>query len=181
MNNCVFAIPGLMPPAAAKKASVIITPEDGSLLLCVHAGLVSDIVTWTLVLGGKRHGVVKDPDYQYTKWNDTPEQTPEESVVIPDLHEDWQQFLKSSDSLPEDCIIPVKVCNGFPRPITELDPDQEVHYWYLQMPIRSLPIGDSKVEICVNGKMRTYILQRPAFAIHKHMDNLSSTYINAGK
>lgn len=181
MNNCVFAIPGLMPPMAAKQASVIMTPEDGSLLLCVHAGLSSDEVTWTLILGGKRPGVVKDPAYKYTEWNDTPEETPEKSVVVPDLHSNWQQFLKSDVTLPDNCIIPVKVCNGIPHPITELRPEEIETYWYLELPIRSLPIGDSKVEICINGKVRNYVVRRPAFAVHKKANNLSDNYINAGK
>lgn len=181
MNDCVYAIPGLMPPNAPNWNSVLKTPEDGSLLMCVHVGSSTDVVTWSIQLPGYRPGVIKDPDYAYTGRDCTPAETPEFSTVIPDKHSEWQQFLKTTDALHEDCLMPVAVCNGVPRPIDELYNGEDAPtYWYLELPIRSLPIGDSIVEVCINNVVRSYIIQRPKFNIHKK-SALSEAYINAGK
>lgn len=181
MNDCVYAIPGLMPPTAPKWNSVINTPEDGSLLLCIHVGKPTDNVTWAVDILGRRHGVVKDPAYAYTEWNNTPVETPEKSVPVNGEHDTWRQFMIVSNELPGDCIMPAVSCNGVSKYIDELYyGDVAPTYWYLDMPIRSLPVGDSKVEVCINGVVRTYVVQRPAYAVHsKH--NLSHLYINAGK
>lgn len=181
MNNCVYAIPGLMPPTAPNWNSAIVTPEDGSLLLCVHVGLPEDKINWAINILGKRHGTVKDPSYAYTEWNNTPVETPERSVPVAGEHGEWRQFMKTATQLPEDCIMPAVVCNGVSRSIYELYTGEESPtYWYLEMPIRSLPVGDSKVEVCINGVMRTYIVQRPAFTVHSKR-NLSNLYIKAGQ
>jgi hypothetical protein len=52
---------------------------------------------------------------------------------------------------------------------------EEVWYWILTLPPRALPMGDSEVEVCVNGKVRSYIIQRPAFAVHRN-DDITEQY-----
>lgn len=182
MRSVVYAIPGLMPPTAPNFVTRIDSPEDGSLLLLLHKGTETDVVTWTLKVNGWRDGVVKDPDYDYVGGGDyTPVETPEFSVVIPGQHDDWQQFMKISSTIPENCLIPMVVCNGIPRPIDELHQEENPTYFYLKFPIRSLPIGDSVVSACINGTVREYIVNRPEFDIHRKGRSLTDAYKHAGK
>lgn len=170
MNNVVFAIPGLMPPKAPNWHSELIAPEDGSLCLLLHAGAIADTVTYAIDIRGIRPGVIKDPDYEYVGGRDDRESQIPHQALLPTLdRSSWPDFLRTSSELPASILIPRKVYCGCPIPIDELPELQDletVWYYILELPIRSLPMGDTVVEACINGKMRKYTVQRPAFKIH---------------
>lgn len=170
MNNVVFAIPGLMPPKAPNWHSELIAPEDGSLCLLLHAGAIDDTVTYAIDIRGIRPGVIKDPDYEYVGGRDDRESQIPHQALLPTLdRSSWPDFLRTSSELPTSILIPRKVYCGCPIPIDELPELQDletVWYYILELPIRSLPMGDTVVEVCINGKMRKYTVQRPAFKIH---------------
>lgn len=180
MNDAVFAIPGLMPPKAPKWSSIIHTPEDGSLVMLIHAGKATDKVSYAVKVRGVRPGTIKDPEYLYVGGHDaTQRELPHQATIPPkEDRSNWPDFLSSTTTLPSDIIIPKRVRCGCPIPLNELPHLQdidEVWYWILTLPPRALPMGDSEVEACVNGKVRSYIIQRPAFAVHRR-DGITERY-----
>lgn len=170
MNNVIFPIPGLMPPKAPNWMSKLISPEDGSLCLLLHAGAISDDVTYAIDIRGWRPGVIKDPDYDYAGGHDfSMRELPLQALVKTLDRSKWPDFLRTSSDLPENILIPRKVYCGCPIPINELpclDDLETVWYWILELPERALPMGDTIVEACINGKVRKYVVQRPAYRVH---------------
>lgn len=170
MNNVIFPIPGLMPPKAPNWMSKLIAPEDGSLCLLLHAGAISDDVTYAIDVRGWRPGVIKDPDYDYAGGHDfSMRELPRQALVKTLDRSKWPDFLRTSSELPENILIPRKVYCGCPIPINELpclDDLETVWYWILELPKRALPMGDTVVEACINGKVRKYVVQRPAYRVH---------------
>lgn len=170
MNNVIFPIPGLMPPKAPNWMSKLISPEDGSLCLLLHAGAISDEVTYAIDVRGWRPGVIKDPDYDYAGGHDfSMRELPRQALVKTLDRSKWPDFLRTSSELPENILIPRKVYCGCPIPINELpclDDLETVWYWILELPERALPMGDTVVEACINGKVRKYVVQRPAYRVH---------------
>lgn len=170
MNNVIFPIPGLMPPKAPNWMSKLISPEDGSLCLLLHAGAISDDVTYAIDVRGWRPGVIKDPDYDYAGGYDfSMRELPRQALVKTLDRSKWPDFLRTSSELPENILIPRKVYCGCPIPINELpclDDLETVWYWILELPERALPMGDTVVEACINGKVRKYVVQRPAYRVH---------------
>lgn len=171
MNNVIFAIPGLMPPKAPHWQSEMIAPEDGSLCFLLHAGAVTDEVSYALDIRGIRPGVIKDPDYEFVGGTDSWQRELPHQALLPTFdRSSWPDFMRTSNELPLQILIPRKVCCGCPIPIDELPhlADLEsVWYWILELPVRALPEGDTVIEVCVNGKLKKYTVQRPAFAIHE--------------
>lgn len=170
MNNVVFAIPGLMPPKAPNWMSKLIAPEDGSLCMLLHAGKIEDVVTYALDIRGVRPGVIKDPDYNYVGGTDAHEHQLPHQALMPMLdRSSWPDFLRAASELPSEIIIPRKVYCGCPIPIDELPELQDletVWYYILELPVRSLPVGDTTVEVTINGKVRNYTVQRQHSIIH---------------
>lgn len=170
MNNVIFPIPGLMPPKAPNWMSKLISPEDGSLCLLLHAGAIEDNVTYAIDVRGWRPGVIKDPDYDYAGGHDfSMRELPLQALVKTLDRSKWPDFLRISSELPENILIPRKVYCGCPVPINELpclDDLETVWYWILELPERALPMGDTVVEACVNGKVCKYVVQRPAYRVH---------------
>lgn len=179
MNDAQFAIPGLMPPKAPNWMSELKAPEDGSLCLLIHAGNVSDEVNYTVHVFGNKPGVIKDPSYEFAGERDnTVVQLPRQAIDKNMNTESWPSFVTMDTKLPEDALIPRRTYCGCPIPINELPwlKDLEtVWYWILRLPIRSLPVGDSKVEVCINGHVKAYVVHRPPFDIHRK-DNLTPEY-----
>lgn len=171
MNNAVFAIPGLMPPTAPHWTLQLKSPEDGSLCMLLHAGKSTDKVSYAIALRGKHPGVIKDPGYEFTGNTDfTTVQLPHQAMSAPVDTSRWPDFLRVTDTLPEAVLIPRRACNGCLIPLHEwpfLKDLDTVWYWILELPVRALPVGDSVVEVCVNGRVHKYTVQRPAFAIHR--------------
>lgn len=179
MNNAVYAIPGLMPPKAVNWMTALNAPEDGSLLFLAHAGDIQDNVTYSINLRGHRPGTIKDPEYEFAgSWDNTTTQLPEGMFAAEMDVSEWPNFLRTSTTLPEGILIPRKVCCGCPIPINELphlEDIETVWYWVLELPKRALPVGDTTIEVCINGKVRTYVVHRPHFAIHRK-DNRTDEY-----
>lgn len=163
-----------MPPKAATWRSQLIAPEDGSLRLLVHVGNAEDTVNYTIDIPGWRAGIIKDPDYAFVNADieDIGVSTPTEEEK-----QNWPQFLKTSAELPENALIPSVIIRGCPVPVTELvDDATEAHtYFYLDYPARTLPVGDTKVQVTINGKLWQHIVHRPDFAIH-HRRGITSRY-----
>lgn len=70
----------------------------------------------------------------------------------------------------------------FPGPTIGDEPDPEPEplkpktvYFYLDCPARTLPVGDTKVQVTINGHLRQYIVQRPDFNIH-HRRGITARY-----
>lgn len=166
MNNAIFAIPGLMPPKAPNWRSKIVTPEDGSLCMCVHCGRTGDEVNYAIFIGGWRYGVIKDPSYNYGC--DCSGVGFREYMT----RKKYPQFMTISETLPPNAIVPMKVIRDWPIPITERPdiPDADKLYWIINLPMRTLPVGDSEVQAVVNGKVHTWYIQRPVFEIHNWND-----------
>ena len=179
MNDAVFAIPGLMPPKAVNWLSELKAPEDGSLLFLAHAGAATDKVTYTICLPGPRKGVIKDPNYEFAgRADNTPVQLPKGALFEAMDTSQWPNFMEATTTLPEGILVPRKVCCGCPIPINELPhlKDLEtVWYWVLELPKRALPVGDTVIEICVNNKIREYVVKRPPYAIHR-VDDRTNDY-----
>ena len=173
-NHAIFAIPGLMPPKAATWRSQLIAPEDGSLRLLVHIGKEDDTVNYTLDIPGWRSGIIKDPGYKFENRDieDLGVAAPTDSAK-----ENWPQFLKTSTELPENVLIPKVIIRGCPIELTELwdEEEGELTYFYLDCPARTLPAGDTEVQVVVNGKLRKHIVHRPDFNIH-HRRGITSRY-----
>lgn len=179
MNHVIFAIPGLMPPRAANWRRQLIAPEDGSLYMLIHCGYATDIVNYSLVLPGWHHGVIKDPGYNFL-WPDWEALCSHHHHAHNHHHKHhihwyddpcfWKQFLTVSDQLPDDVMIPRRKVHGCPIPITELTDAEppELRYFILKLPPRALPVGDTTLDVTVNGRVLHYIIQRPAFSIHSH-------------
>lgn len=152
-----------MPPKAVNWRRQLFAPEDGSLRMLVHCGYATDTVNYAILVPGDRRCVIKDPGYKFLEpdWETTPTGKRE--------REKWPQYLVQSDTLPEDILIPIRKVHGCPIPITELTEadDSEKQFFYLELPPRTLPRGDSEVQICVNGKRYVYIVQRKHFIVRR--------------
>ena len=163
MNSAIFAIPGLMPPKAVNWRRQLFAPEDGSLLMLIHCGYASDTVNYAILRPGTRRCVLKDPGYKFLKpdWETTP--------TGKRARDKWPQYLVQSDTLPDGILIPMRKVHGCPIPITELTEadDSEKQFFYLELPPRTLPRGDSEVQVCVNGKTYHYIVQRKHFIVRR--------------
>lgn len=164
-----YAFPGLMTPRPVNFETRIIADEDGSLSLLLHVGDISDRVNYCIMVGGNRMiGYIKDPSYKYVdgldKWPSKNE------FVAP-------QFSYISSHLPSGIKIPKIDVNGCPVPIDELYHGDSPAYFILKLQATGLPIGDSIVEVAINGKRRNYIVTRPDFHMHrKHGHNLGKLY-----
>lgn len=197
MRSVVYAIPGLMPPTAPNFVTRIDAPEDGSLLMMIHAGVIDDKVSYSIRVRGCRAGVIKDPKYNFYGVDDmTPIQRPRYMFSKPLDTSKWPDFsFKIDDNSTEEefikfdsAIIPFVVCNGSPISILDiLDNKVEaglVHpadacVWIIDLPVRALPVGESEVEVTINGEIRKYIVSRPAFSIHRK-PNLTPNYVFSG-
>lgn len=197
MRAVAYAIPGLMPPTAPNFVTRIDAPEDGSLLMMIHAGVIDDKVSYAIRVRGCRAGVIKDPKYNFYGVDDmTPIQRPRYMFSKPLDTSKWPDFsFKIDDNSTEEefikfdsAIIPFVVCNGSPISILDiLDNKVEaglVHpadacIWIIDLPVRALPVGESEVEVTINGEVRKYIVSRPAFSIHRK-PNLTPNYVFSG-
>lgn len=141
----------------------IVANEDGSLLLLLHAGKAGDCVHYALVMGGNRcEGVVKDPSYKYLNGLDGPEKRVYSRDERP-------QFSYITEVLPDNVYVPFVRVGDCPVPITELHTEPcRPAYFILKLPDTGLPVGDTIVEVSINGRRRNYIVQRPDFAVHMH-------------
>lgn len=179
MNDAQFAIPGLMPPKAPNWMSELNAPEDGSLCMLIHAGVVSDEVNYAVHVFGEHPGVIKDPSYEFAGQGDnTVVQLPHQAITKDMNTDTWPSFVTMDTTLPTEALIPRQTYCGCPIPINELPwlrDLESIWYWVLRLPVRALPVGDSKIEVCVNGKVRSYVVHRPAFAIHRK-DNITPEY-----
>lgn len=157
MNDAIFAIPGLMPPMAPKYRSQLKSPEDGSLALCVHCGVTGDEVFYAIHVGGYLEGIIKDPSYDYG---------PRLNDYI--SAQRYPQLMTVSDTLPPDAIVPKHPVHGCPIPITERPDleDEDKLYWIINLPPRTLPVGVNEIQVTINGRLRKYVVSRPAFKIH---------------
>lgn len=171
MNDAIYAIPGLMPPTAPNWRSKLKAPEDGSLLMLLHAGDIADEVSYAVHVRGACPGVIKDPDYKYAgKVDSTCRQLPAQALTEAKDVDGWPDFMTVTSTLPDNIIIPRRVCCNCPIPISQLPELQDIDtvwYWVLALPERALPVGDTKIEVSVNGRVHAYIVQRPAFDIHR--------------
>ena len=170
-NYTQFAIPGLMTPHAPNFKKNIITDESGNLIILLHSGVSTDRVNYCLIVGGnRREGVVKDPTYPYVNGLDGREMDRNRFNKAPD-------FAYKTTDLPDEVFIPKVNVKGCPIPITELNKAQDKTYFILKLPRTALPVGDSVIQVSINGKIRQYIVQRPAFYIHvpQHKD-ISNKY-----
>lgn len=167
-----YAFPGLMTRRPVNAMRNIIADEDGSLLLLLHAGKVGDRVHYALVMGGNRtEGVVKDPSYPYLDGLGGHERTHYAAGERP-------QFSYITEVLPDNVYVPFVRVGDCPVPITELftEPCRPA-YFILKLPDTGLPVGDTIVEVSINGRRRNYIVQRPDFAVHrKHGRDLTAKY-----
>lgn len=161
MNDGVYALPGFMPPAAAKWKSQLRTNEDGSIKLCVYCGEKDTKVYYALDIPGWKFGFIKDA--QYFIDNDYPQR-------VTDTVKDYVNYLSEVSSLPEDAVVPKVIFNGHPIPITEFPVTGEKSYWIIDLPKYVLPIGDTKISISAGGKVFDYVVHRPDFSIHKCPD-----------
>lgn len=161
MNDGVYALPGFMPPAAAKWKSQLRTNEDGSIKLCVYCGEKDTNVYYALDIPGWRFGFIKDAQYfidnNYPQW-------------VIDTVKDYVNYLSEVSSLPEDAVVPNAIFNGYPIPITELPVTGSKSYWIIDLPKYVLPVGDTKISISAGGRIFKYVVHRPEFSIHKHPD-----------
>lgn len=188
MRSVVYAIPGLMPPTAPNFVTRIDAPEDGSLLMMIHAGVIDDEVSYSIRVRGCRAGVIKDPKYNFYGVGDmTPIQRPRYMFSKPLDTSKWPDFsLELNDNSTDEefikfdkAIIPFVVCNGSPISILDIldnkveaglvDP-ADACIWIIDLPVRTLPVGESEVEVTINGEVRKYIVSRPAFSIHRRPD-----------
>lgn len=160
MQDAVYALPGFMPPSAPHWRSNILTSETGAIKLCVHAGEEGDKVYYCLDIPGWKHGFIKDATY--FEDNNYPEH-------ILDRVKDYPNYLSVEDSIGQDVVVPVTIINDWPIPITER-PIENKKYWVLTLPDYVLPVGPTKVSVDINGRVKSYIIQRPEFSIHKKPD-----------
>lgn len=183
MNNAVYGINGLMPPKAPNWMTELIAPEAGDLLMLIHAGDETDIVNYAIDLRGLKEGTVKDPTYAFTGENDAYVVSQQGMhALVDDLKaiKEWPDFMTIQKSMPTGAIIPKRVFCGCPIPITEwpgVNDVENLRYWILQLPVRALPVGDTVVEVCVNGNIYKYVVKRPKFAIHNKMDRTLQFYL----
>lgn len=151
-----------MPPKAVNWRRQLFAPEDGSLCMLIHCGYATDVVNYAILLPGKRRdAVIKDPGYPFLPpdWEMTKDGRREK--------ETWPQYVKASRILPEEALIPVRKVHGCPIPITELTDadDSEKTFFILELPPRTLPAGDTEVQVCVNGRVHSYMVQRKHFIV----------------
>lgn len=158
MNNVEYALPGCMPPDPVNWESVIVTPEDGSLNLCVYCGEPGTQIHYTMEM--PRELALKDP--LYFKDNGYPEKKQWRYRFLP-------EFLHELDSLPEGAQVvkkPVRIYGKHMVPITETRVENP-HYWLLQLPPGTLPYGAIELQIVVNnGRTRSYVLRHEYFSVH---------------
>lgn len=160
MGQIQFAFPGLQTPRAVNRETHIQTDENGSLFLLLHAGRPGDIVNYCVVVGGNRiEGVVKDPSYGYVNGLDGREMDVNIMTKRP-------QFSYITKHLPDGITIPKLNINGCPVKITELNCSIDPVYFILKMPATSLPVGDTVVQVSINGHRRDYIVSRAYFGVH---------------
>lgn len=139
----------------------VTAPEDGSLLMLLHAGAAGDRVHYCLVVNGNRmEGVVRDPSYRYVNGMDGREASYNRSVEAP-------QFTYITETLPDNVLVPFVRVGDCPVPVTELQGDVcRPAYFILKLPKTGLPVGDTTVEVSINGRRRDYIVSRPEFGVH---------------
>lgn len=161
MSRAIYAIPGLMPPTSPNVSARVITPENGGLFLCVHCGRAGDVVNFAIRRVGWCGGTIKDPSYDFGPLEDNA------GFVARKAH--WAQFLIQSTVLPEGADILMRLVHiDVPVRVTErpdIKPEDRV-YWLLELPAGTLPVGQSELDIVVNGKVSRYTLSRPEFVIH---------------
>lgn len=194
MRSVVYAIPGLMPPTAPNFVTRIDAPEDGSLLMMIHAGAIGDVVSYSIRVRGWRAGVIKDPKYSFYGADDmTPIQRPRYMFSKPLDTSSWPDFsFKVDDNSTDEefskfgnAIIPFVVCNGSPISILDILDNKveegilhpaDACVWIIDLPVRTLPVGESEVEVTINGEVRKYIVSRPSFSIHRR-PNITPNYM----
>lgn len=157
MNDGVYALPGFMPPAAAKWKSQLRTNEDGSIKLCVYVGKSDTKVYYSIGIPGWKWGFIKDVQYFIDKGY---------SQDVIDRVKDYGITITEVAELPTDAVIPCVIFNGQPVPVTEL-PVSNKSYWILDIPKFVLPEGDTEIQIDANGKLLKYIVTRSYFSIHR--------------
>ena len=147
-NYTQFAIPGLMTPRSPNYQSNIIAGESGDLIILLHAGKSTDCVHYCLIVGGARkEGVVKDPTYPYVNGLDGRERDRNMFNKTPD-------FAYKTTDLPDEVYVPKVNIKGCPTPITELNKAEERTYFILKLPRTALPVGDSVIQVSINGRVR---------------------------
>lgn len=161
MQDAVYALPGFMPPSAPNWKTQLFTQENGSIKLCVHCGVEGDKVYYSLDIPGWNFGFIKDP--KYFEDNDYPEK-------FLDKIKSYSQYLSETDTLDGDTVIPKVVINDWPIPITERKDIENKKYWILDLPAYTLPVGDTEIQVIINGRKRTYVVHRPEFSIHRLPD-----------
>lgn len=171
MNNVEYALPGCMPPDPVNWESVIITPEDGSLNLCVYCGTPGTQIHYAIEMPHEL--ALKDP--LYFKDNGYPERKQWRYRFLP-------EFLHELDSLPEGAQVvkkPIRIYGKHMVPVTETDVENP-HYWVLQLPPHTLPYGAIELQIVVNnGRTRSYVLRHEYFSMHEpHWKERGKEYHN---
>lgn len=139
--------------------------------MLMHAGKAGDVVNYCLVMGGHRYvGVVKDPSYHYAHGG-----LPMEGWHM-GVH-DNPQFSYITETLPDKVIVPYIDIDGCPVPITDLNRHAcRPAYFILKLPKTALPIGDTVIEVQINGQRRDYVVSRPDFALHRRGRDMGRMY-----
>lgn len=166
MNNAEYALPGCMPPDPINMESVIKTPEDGSLKLCVAVASPQAKVSYAITLPGCPGIIIRDPLYYAYHMCSA------EEIL---KHNTTRSYMRSYTTLPRE--IPsvktrVRIYGAHMLPITELEYNFPRTYYVLELPMNTLPYGDAKLEILVEdipqaaGTFKTdYVLRCPYYGI----------------
>ena len=164
MSEAIYAIPGLMPPTSPHYDTRVVLPENGKVSLCVYCGREGESVHYCLHAHGYAGGFIKDPSYVYPETK--------EGEALGKDKEAWPQFMRMAPELPEGIEVLKVIKDGkWAIPVTEKDPDfSDKVYWILEVPAGILPIGDTILELSVNGSVRKYTLQRPGFGAYARRD-----------
>lgn len=155
-----------------KAMTHITANEDGSLELLLHAGAAGDRVHYAMVVNGNRcEGVVRDPSYEYRNGMDGNERSRARRHEVP-------QFTYITETLPDNVTVPFVRVGDCPVPITELQGEPcRPAYFILKLPDTGLPVGDTVIQVSINGRRRDYHVHRPEFAVHNcGLRDLGPTY-----
>lgn len=163
MSTAVYAIPGLMPPTSPNYDLKVTLPENGYVKICVYCGATTDVVRYSLQAHGFRGGFIKDPSYSYPDTPEGREWTAQKGK--------WPQFMTTSTTEPTGVTVLKVVKDGkWAVPVTERTDLTTKKYWVLEIPAGILPEGDTVLELSINGSVRKYTLQRPAFGAYGNPD-----------
>lgn len=145
MNDAVWALPGLMPPKQTKYDLVIITNEDGSWSKEIYKGIPGAVITYAIWIPGWYHGVIKDPNYDYSKTPPAIENYPYYLTTIVEGATQTSTLNLPANTLPEGTSI-VSVCiNGVVSKYYVTRPAYAIHEYgfnaSLRAPKRKIDIG----------------------------------------